>query len=115
MHQGQHKRSAFTAFLLAIGVVFGNIATSPLFVMKTILRYNGGLSSVSEDMVLGVVSLIIWTLTILATIKYVLLVMRADNGGEGGIFALYFLVRILCGFTVHPLPQLILGEQGKYI
>ena len=93
MHQGQHKRSAFTAFLLAIGVVFGNIATSPLFVMKTILRYNGGISSVSEDMVLGVVSLIIWTLTILATVKYILLVMRADNGGEGGIFALYFLVR----------------------
>ena len=93
MHQEQHKRSAFTAFLLAIGVVFGNIASSPLFVMKTILRYNGGLSSVSEDFVLGSLSLIIWTLTILATIKYILLVMRADNGGEGGIFALYFMVR----------------------
>ena len=93
MHQEQHKRSAFTAFLLAIGVVFGNIASSPLFVMKTILRYNGGLSGVSEEFVLGSLSLIIWTLTILATVKYILLVMRADNGGEGGIFALYFMVR----------------------
>ena len=93
MHQTQHKRSAFTAFLLAIGVVFGNIASSPLFVMKTILRYHGGLSNVSEEFVLGALSLIIWTLTILTTLKYIFLVMRADNGGEGGIFALYFMVR----------------------
>ena len=93
MHAEQHKRSAFTAFLLAIGVVFGNIASSPLFVMKTILRYHGGLSAVTEEFVLGALSLIIWTLTILATLKYILLVMRADNGGEGGIFALYFMVR----------------------
>ena len=93
MHQKQHKRSAFTAFLLAIGVVFGNIASSPLFVMKTIVRYNGGLSAVTEEFVLGSLSLIIWTLTILATLKYILLVMKADNGGEGGIFALYFMVR----------------------
>ena len=67
MHQEQHKRSAFTAFLLAIGVVFGNIASSPLFVMKTIVRYNGGLPAVTEEFVLGALSLIIWTLTILAT------------------------------------------------
>ena len=93
MAHSKQNRSALAAFLLAIGVVFGNIASSPLFVMKTILRYNGGLSSVSEDTVLGAVSLIIWTLTILATVKYILLVMRADNGGEGGIFALYFMVR----------------------
>lgn len=93
MTQKKQNRSGLASFLLAIGVVFGNIASSPLFVMKTILRYNGGLSSVSEDAVLGAVSLIIWTLTILATVKYILLVMRADNGGEGGIFALYFMVR----------------------
>ena len=93
MHQEQHKRSAFTAFLLAIGVVFGNIASSPLFVMKTIVRYNGGLPAVTEEFVLGALSLIIWTLTILATLKYIFLVMKADNGGEGGIFALYFMVR----------------------
>ena len=49
MHQEQHKRSAFTAFLLAIGVVFGNIASSPLFVMKTIVRYNGGLPAVTRN------------------------------------------------------------------
>ena len=93
MSHTKRNRSALASFLLAIGVVFGNIASSPLFVMKTILRYNGGLSTVSEEMVLGAVSLIIWTLTILATVKYILLVMRADNGGEGGIFALYFMVR----------------------
>ena len=93
MTHSKRSRSGLASFLLAIGVVFGNIASSPLFVMKTILRYNGGLSSISEDVVLGVVSLIIWTLTILATIKYILLVMRADNGGEGGIFALFFMVR----------------------
>ena len=93
MQQEQHKRSAATAFLLAIGVVFGNIASSPLFVIKTVVRYNGGLSTMTEDAVLGVLSLIIWTLTILATVKYILLVMKADNGGEGGIYALYFMVR----------------------
>ena len=93
MTHSKRSRSGLASFLLAIGLVFGNIASSPLFVMKTILRYNGGLSSISEDVVLGVVSLIIWTLTILATIKYILLVMRADNGGEGGIFALFFMVR----------------------
>lgn len=93
MHPTDKKKLSFGLFLAAIGAVYGDIATSPLFVMKTILRGNVGLAGVSEEFVLGALSLIIWTITILATVKYVLLVMRNDNGGEGGIFAIYSLVK----------------------
>lgn len=90
--QGHHKLTA-AGLLVAMGVVYGDIGTSPLYVMKAIVGENGGLGNVSENFVLGSVSLIFWTLTILTTIKYVMIALNADNHGEGGIFSLYTLVR----------------------
>ena len=80
-------------FLVTIGIVYGDIGTSPLYVMKSIMEGNGGLSAISEDFIVGALSLVIWTVTLLTTIKYVLIAMKADNHGEGGIFSLYALVR----------------------
>ncbi len=79
--------------LVTLGVVYGDIGTSPMYTMKAIVSGNGGLPSVSQDMILGALSLIIWTLTLITTVKYVLIAMKADNHNEGGIFALYSLVR----------------------
>ncbi|MBC1458813.1 KUP/HAK/KT family potassium transporter [Listeria newyorkensis] len=76
-----------------LGIVYGDIGTSPLYVMKSIVASNGGLNHVSEDYIIGSLSLIFWTLTLLTTIKYVIIALRADNHGEGGIFSLYALVR----------------------
>lgn len=88
--------------LVAMGVVYGDIGTSPLYVMKAIIEGNGGLARVSEDFIIGAVSLIVWTLTLLTTIKYVLIALRADNNGEGGIFSLYTLVRKYSRYLIIP-------------
>lgn len=80
-------------FLVTIGIVYGDIGTSPLYVMKSIMEGNGGLPGISEDFIVGALSLVIWTVTLLTTIKYVVIAMKADNHGEGGIFSLYALVR----------------------
>lgn len=88
--------------LIALGVVYGDIGTSPLYVMKSIVGGNGGLQSVDQNMILGAVSLILWTLTLLTTVKYVIIAMRADNHHEGGIFALYSLVRKCSKYLIIP-------------
>ena len=80
-------------FLVTIGIVYGDIGTSPMYVMKSIVEGNGGLARVDADFIIGSLSLVIWTITLLTTIKHVLIALRADNHGEGGIFALYSLVR----------------------
>lgn len=77
------------ALLVTLGIIFGDIGTSPLYVIKAII----GTQEITRDLVLGGVSCIFWTLTLQSTIKYVILVLRADNRGEGGIFALYTLVK----------------------
>ena len=89
------KRPAFRfgMFLVTIGIVYGDIGTSPMYVMKSILEGNGGISQIDEQFIIGSLSLVIWTITLLTTIKYVLIAMKADNHGEGGIFSLYSLVR----------------------
>ncbi|MBR1828819.1 MAG: KUP/HAK/KT family potassium transporter [Atopobiaceae bacterium] len=79
--------------LVTLGVVYGDIGTSPMYVMKSIVAGNGGITTVSEEMILGALSLVIWTITLVTTVKYVLIAMKADNRGEGGIFALYSLVK----------------------
>jgi KUP system potassium uptake protein len=76
--------------IIAIGIVYGDIGTSPLYVMKAILS---GLPVVTPDAVTGAVSCIIWTITCQTTLKYVIITLRASNKGEGGILALYALVR----------------------
>lgn len=88
--------------LVAMGVVYGDIGTSPLYVMKAIIEGNGGLARVSEDFIIGAVSLIVWTLTLLTTVKYVLIALKADNHGEGGIFSLYTLVRKVSRYLIIP-------------
>lgn len=84
-----HRLSAM-GLLVTLGIVYGDIGTSPLYVMKAI---TGATSMVTADYIIGAVSCIIWTLTFQTTLKYVVLGLRADNKGEGGILALYALVR----------------------
>nr|WP_239462337.1 KUP/HAK/KT family potassium transporter [Enorma phocaeensis] len=79
--------------LVTIGVVYGDIGTSPMYVTKALLAGQGGIMSITEEFVLGALSLVIWTVTLLTTVKYVLVSLKADNHGEGGIFALYSIVR----------------------
>jgi KUP system potassium uptake protein len=86
---GSHNRVTFAGLLIALGIIYGDIGTSPLYVLNAIM--NGKV--VTEELVVGVLSLIIWTLTLQTTIKYVILTLNADNKGEGGIFSLFALVR----------------------
>lgn len=79
--------------IMAIGIVFGDIGTSPLYVMKAVLWALPDGQMNRPDYILGAVSCVIWTLTIQTTIKYVIITLRADNKGEGGILSLYALIR----------------------
>ena len=81
------------AALVALGVVYGDLGTSPVYMTKAVVSGQGGLAGMGEEAVLGMLSLVIWTLTLITTVKYVLIVMHADNHGEGGIFALFAMVR----------------------
>ena len=74
----------------ALGVVYGDIGTSPLYTFKTALEWAGG--EATPAVALGMLSLIVWTLLITTSIKYVAIIMRADNDGEGGILALMSLL-----------------------
>nr|WP_290086976.1 KUP/HAK/KT family potassium transporter [Paramuribaculum intestinale] len=76
--------------LVTVGIVFGDIGTSPLYVMKAIVGVNPGYDA---DYIIGAISCVIWTLTLQTTVKYVLIALRADNKGEGGILALFALLR----------------------
>lgn len=87
------NKLSFAMLLVTIGIVYGDIGTSPMYVMKSIIEGNGGLAHTSQELVIGSLSLVIWTITLLTTIKHVIIAMRANNHGEGGIFALYALVR----------------------
>lgn len=89
--------------IIALGIIFGDIGTSPLYVFNAIINNR----VVSEELILGSLSCIIWTLTLQTTIKYVILILRADNKGEGGTFALYALVRRRKKWLV--LPAMIGG------
>jgi len=75
--------------LIALGIIYGDIGTSPLYVFNAIISNR----VISEELIIGALSCIIWTITLQTTVKYVLLVLNADNKGEGGTFALYALVR----------------------
>ena len=86
------KRITALGLLVSIGIVFGDIGTSPLYVMKAI---TGATSHITPDYIIGAVSCVIWTLTLLTTVKYVLIALKADNKGEGGILALFALLRRL--------------------
>jgi KUP system potassium uptake protein len=87
-HINLNKVSA-AGLVIALGIIYGDIGTSPLYVMNAII--NGKM--IQENLILGALSCVIWTLTLQTTVKYVLLTLKADNKGEGGIFSLYTLVR----------------------
>jgi KUP system potassium uptake protein len=89
--------------LIALGIIYGDIGTSPLYVFNAIINDR----TINEELIIGSLSCIIWTLTLQTTIKYVLLVLKADNRGEGGTFALYALVRRQKRWLV--LPAMIGG------
>lgn len=87
---GKHTSKATAAgLLIALGIIYGDIGTSPLYVLNAIITGK----EISEFLIIGALSCVIWTLTLQTTLKYVWLTLRADNRGEGGIFALYTLVR----------------------
>ncbi|MFI4964745.1 MAG: KUP/HAK/KT family potassium transporter, partial [Caulobacterales bacterium] len=91
-HRSARKDSFWALALGSMGVVFGDIGTSPLYAMREALRHSR--ASVSPELaVLGVVSLVIWALILIVTIKYVVFLMRADNKGEGGTLALMALAQ----------------------
>ena len=92
----------FGMFLVTIGIVYGDIGTSPMYVMKSILEGNGGIGQTNETFIIGSLSLVIWTITLLTTVKYVLIAMKADNHGEGGIFSLYSLVKSFGRWLIFP-------------
>ncbi len=93
-----HKLS-FAGVLVALGIIYGDIGTSPIYTMKFIV----GDREITEDLIIGGVSCVLWTLTLITTIKYIYLALNADNKGEGGIFALYALVRrYKAGWVIYP-------------
>ncbi len=102
MKQNLNKVSG-AGLLIALGIIYGDIGTSPLYVFNAIISGR----VISNDLILGSLSCIIWTITLQTTIKYVILILRADNRGEGGIFALYALVRRRYKWLV--LPAIIGG------
>ena len=89
--------------LVALGIIYGDIGTSPLYVFDEIIKGK----KITEDLIIGSLSCIIWTLTLQTTVKYVILTLKADNRGEGGIFSLYALVRRQKKWLV--LPAMIGG------
>jgi KUP system potassium uptake protein len=89
MSSKHSEKASAAGLLVALGIIFGDIGTSPLYAMQAII----GNERIALDVVYGSVSCIFWTLTLQTTVKYVILILRADNNGEGGILALYALVR----------------------
>jgi KUP system potassium uptake protein len=83
------NRVSVAGLLIALGIIYGDIGTSPLYVLNAITSGK----VISEELIIGSLSLIIWTLTLQTTLNYVILTLRADNRGEGGIFSLFALVR----------------------
>lgn len=92
------NRLTGAGLLIALGIIYGDIGTSPLYVLNAIIRDR----PISHELIIGAVSCVIWTLTLQTTVKYVILTLRADNNGEGGIFSLYALVRRQKRWLVFP-------------
>lgn len=103
MSKSHHHALSFAGLIITVGIIFGDIGTSPLYVLKAIANADPVRDSaghliekgklISDQLILGALSCIFWTLTLQTTIKYVIVTLRADNKGEGGIFSLYTLVR----------------------
>ncbi len=88
--RGHITKLSAAGLLITLGIVYGDIGTSPLYVMKAIIA---GSAVIDKNNIYGALSCVIWTLTLQSTIKYILITLRADNKGEGGIFSLFALIR----------------------
>jgi KUP system potassium uptake protein len=111
-----HRGSLAALAVGTLGVVYGDIGTSPLYTLKTVLQWAGSTAAppVASGVALGMLSLIVWTLIITTSIKYVAVVMRADNDGEGGILALMSLLGIKHGERAGIIALGILGAALLY-
>lgn len=96
------NKATGAGFIIAMGIVYGDIGTSPLYTMESIVQGQGGLERISETSIIGALSLIIWTLTLITTVKYVWIALKADNNHEGGIFSLFTLVRKYAKWLIIP-------------
>lgn len=97
----------------ALGVVFGDIGTSPLYALKTVFQLDGGAVRPNEDDVFGVISLMFWSITIVVSVKYVGILMRADNNGEGGVMSLAALAqRLYASRAARAGTLLVIGIVG---
>src|SRR6476659_2420210 len=94
-----YKRASLAGLLVALGIIYGDIGTSPLYTFQTIITEGG---QVNEDLIFGAISCIFWTLTLQTTFKYIIITLQADNHGEGGVFSLYALVRRYGKNLVYP-------------
>ena len=101
---GHGHKFSVAGLLVALGIIYGDIGTSPLYVMKAIIHQGTHSFSVpiTEQLIYGGLSCIFWTITLQTTLKYVLLVLKADNNGEGGIFSLFTLVKRRKPFLIWP-------------
>ncbi|MDR3714594.1 MAG: KUP/HAK/KT family potassium transporter [Puia sp.] len=100
LHHSDHFKKVSTAgLLIALGIIYGDIGTSPLYTFQTILSEGG---HIDKGLVFGAISCIFWTLTLQTTFKYVVITLQADNHGEGGVFSLYSLVRRFGKKLVYP-------------
>jgi KUP system potassium uptake protein len=111
---GAHRGSLAVLALGALGVVYGDIGTSPLYTFKTAIQWAGGSGPAEAEVALGMLSLIVWTLVVTTSIKYVAIIMRADNDGEGGILALMSLLGIKHGTRNGVIAIGILGAALLY-
>jgi KUP system potassium uptake protein len=110
IHSDETRKHGVAALTLgAIGVVYGDIGTSPIYAFREALRATG-VAEPGAGEVLGILSLLIWTLILIVTVKYVFVLLRADNRGEGGILSLYTLVRLAAG--KRSVPVLLLALAG---
>jgi KUP system potassium uptake protein len=97
VHHLDIKKLSFAGLIITLGVVYGDLGTSPLYTMRAILL--AGKANINELLIYGSLSCIFWTLTLQTTIKYILITLRADNNGEGGIFALFALIKRKSGWA----------------
>jgi KUP system potassium uptake protein len=107
---GHHKASFWTLAVGSVGVVYGDIGTSPLYAFRESVKAAAAGGPVTNEIVVGVLSLILWALTLVVTIKYIVILLRADNNGEGGTLTLVALAQRAMGRRGHLI--LLLGAAG---
>src|SRR5437016_1324814 len=109
-HATHAPASVWGLTLGSVGVVYGDIGTSPLYAFREAASAAAGAAPIGRDVVLGVLSLIVWALVVVVTVKYVLILLRADNNGEGGTLSLTALASRAIGRRT--VPVFMLGIVG---